>query len=131
MDTKKQRGGWFRKYDFSKKEYVIDYTALTVIAFIMLIFVSLGGAIYQSTPGKTLARTEANVTEWVSKHGIQVQRLSCAHDSDSDGYGSCTIVTTSGEKIFLQCVGGWLTSAFGGRGCKEVDTLIKLNGMGR
>ncbi len=80
-----------------------------------------------NSPGVTENRATTNADKWISETGITIKRKSYSHDSDGDGYGSCTVVTQEGEKIYLQCVSGWFQEFTGASGCKEVDTLIKFN----
>jgi hypothetical protein len=63
---------------------------------------------------------------FISNNHLQVKRKSCAGDSDGDGYGSCTVVTTEGEKIFLQCPSDFLGNLSGGTGCKETTGVVKV-----
>lgn len=101
---------------------------------IVLAIVGIIGAVLSTNlinnRGATQARAEANAQLFVTKNNIQIKRLTCAGDSDGDGYGSCTIVTTTDEKIQLQCPGNfWDVKLWGATGCKEIDLNIK-NGVG-
>lgn len=80
-----------------------------------------------NTPGATLGRAEAQMRIWLGENNMTPKRASCSHDSDGDGYASCVVVTTTEEKVFLQCVSGWVDTMLGARGCKEVETTMKIN----
>jgi hypothetical protein len=80
-------------------------------------------------PGKTEARATKNAKRWVAKSNLSAKRLSCAYDSDRDGYGSCTLVTTANERIFLQCPSGWFINLTGATGCKEIESNLKITGL--
>ena len=76
----------------------------------------------------TEKRAYENARLFVSNHKIEVERLTCAGDSDGDGYGSCNIKTKSGEKIALKCPTGWVDVViWGATGCKEEYTNLNLN----
>lgn len=71
-------------------------------------------------------RALAGAKEFVRINNIQSKRISCAGDSDDDGYGSCTVVSGS-EKIKLQCpVDAINFHIFGAKGCKEIDAQVKF-----
>lgn len=67
-----------------------------------------------------------NMQKFIDANHIEVRRKSCAADRDYDGYGSCTVVTTDGEKIFLQCPSNTL-SISGANNCKEISGNIKVD----
>lgn len=98
---------------------------MVLMAFIGILAAVVIG-VMMDNPGATEARAKESMVAWVADNSIQPTRASCAHDSDHDGYGTCTVVTGSGEKIYLQCVSGWVQKIWGASGCKEVDTTIKL-----
>lgn len=99
-----------------------------VILFIVLVFVSIVGSWFVNTPGQTEGRATNHMNEWVQTNVKEpIKRSSCAHDSDGDGYASCTVATQSGEKIFLQCPSGFTTVALGASNCKEVEGNLKLS----
>lgn len=98
--------------------------ALAIVSIVLSLVMTAGC----DTAGRTEARARANADAWIAANDVKdIKRMSCAHDSDGDGYGSCTIVTNDGEKIYLQCVAGWLQGATGASSCKEVDTLMKVD----
>ncbi len=65
-----------------------------------------------------------NAVSWCKDMTISCLGASCSgKDSDLDGYTSCTVSTSSGERIPLEC-GYTKQYAFAGQntGCKEVKT---------
>jgi prepilin-type N-terminal cleavage/methylation domain-containing protein len=100
--------------------------AFIVVAIVGILAAIVGGAVLNN-PGETESRATENAKRWASNQGVQTRRLSCAHDSDMDGYGSCTIVTNDGERINLQCASGFYQQATGSSGCKEIDGQFKMN----
>lgn len=99
---------------------------LIVIAFIGILASLIGGFVF-NTPGQTESRATDNMKHWVTAQSIKAKRMSCAHDSDGDGYGSCTVVTEDNERIMLQCPSGLLGGITGATSCKEVDGAFKIN----
>lgn len=98
-----------------------------IVLCIFGIFVSILAAAFMNNPGATEERAKESAHGWLTSNNIAPKRFSCAHDSDGDGYGSCTVVTQTDEKIYLQCVSGWFQKLTGASSCKEVDTLIKIS----
>ena len=98
---------------------------LTIVIAILGVIGSIVYASFSDTRGATQSRAEDNMNLFISNNHLQVKRKSCAGDSDGDGYGSCTIVTTEGEKIFLQCPSDYLGNLGGGTGCKETLGTVK------
>lgn len=82
---------------------------------------------YNRMPGQTQERGTRHAVTWIGDNKISVSRLSCGPDSDHDGYASCTVVSPDGSKIFLQCISSWFDELTGAKGCKEMDSLIKIN----
>jgi hypothetical protein len=85
------------------------------------------------SPEKQQDKAVENMNGWMAANNItvdQIKRANCAHDSDGDGWATCTVVTKpsgeeQGEHISLQCVTGWLKDKMGASGCKEVDGNFK------
>lgn len=105
-------------------------TELTVLA---AGFAVIAAIILMGLFANNRAFTESRATDaaklFAQQNDIEVKRLSCAGDSDGDGYGSCTLVSKDNEKINLQCPTGFMsTKVLGATGCKEVD--IRFAGMG-
>lgn len=66
--------------------------------------------------------------KFVAKNKMSVKRLTCAGDSDNDGYGSCTMVTSEGEKIMLKCPTDYFdVNLWGAEDCKEQFTNIQVS----
>lgn len=76
-------------------------------------------------------RATKNAKLFAKKNNIIVKRLTCAGDSIDpkykvrDGYGTCALVTNTGEKIMLQCPADFLDNIMGSKNCKE--QFITLN----
>ena len=106
---------------------------ISIIAIIgIIVFLSgIGTKLLINRPSVTTNRANDNFDHLLA--GIQgtVLRRSCSHDSDNDGYGSCsaTIQYANGaiEKIFAQCPSGLLNNALGGKNCKETQAPLKGN----
>jgi prepilin-type N-terminal cleavage/methylation domain-containing protein len=90
---------------------------IVVIAIVMIAGVGIANY-FLNSPVHTRGRATESMLQWVSENNIQTIRASCAPDSDTDGYASCTLVTDKGEKIFLQCTSSAFMNA---DTCKEVD----------
>ena len=66
---------------------------------------------------------------WVAESGVtSVQRSSCTHDNDGDGYASCTVVQTNGATIELQCTANFssIVPFYGVQTCKEINGQFKI-----
>ena len=99
---------------------------LTVVA-IGLMLVSIVFNVYLNNRGATEDRAFSGANSFVEENGIQPIRISCAGDSDNDGYGTCTVVTAEKEKILLKCPTDYVdVSWFGASGCKEVFQNINF-----
>jgi hypothetical protein len=110
-----------------KTFYRFGIAEILVTLFLAAFFVLMAASWVLNLPGFTEARAKETAAAWVQTNSIQPKRTSCAHDSDGDGYGSCTVVTQTDEKVYLQCVAGFWQGLFGASGCKEVETTIKFN----
>lgn len=111
------------------KKYSIGFTMIETmigIATVAIVGAIVLGAV-ANNPGATEQRATKNANNWATTQGIKLKRLSCAHDSDYDGYGSCTLVAEDGERIQLQCASGFVQEATGASGCKEIDGQFKMN----
>ena len=98
-----------------------------IISVIFVIILSMGiFGFFANNKGATEERAYEAMDSFIIKNGIETKRKSCAGDSDGDGYASCTVVATDGEKIHLQCPSNWGdTTVWGASGCKEVDIRIQ------
>tara|TARA_R110002073_G_scaffold174482_2_gene331685 strand:+ start:618 stop:944 length:327 start_codon:yes stop_codon:yes gene_type:complete len=93
---------------------------MVVVAIIGILATVLSSAVV-NTRGSTENQATANMENFIRDSNIITRRKSCAGDSNHDGYGSCTVVTMDGEKIFLQCPTGVFNT---GTNCKEVPAYI-------
>ena len=100
---------------------------LAIVFTLVAIVTSVIFAYFGNNMGWTEDRAKENAAKFVKENSIQVSRTSCAGDSDHDGYGSCTVVTTSGEGINLQCPTDFVqVRIFGASGCKEINGQNKF-----
>ena len=113
---------------FAAVEAIIAGIVCLVIVGVILAFF---GNWIVNRPGQTEARAQTAAQRFVVANKIEVERLTCAYDNDGDGYGSCTLVSKAGEKIFLQCPARFLNTMMGADSCKEVDTTIQLSNKRR
>lgn len=97
--------------------------SIAIVAFLGLLVASFIG----NLPGATQERALGNARKWAGEAKVETSRLTCVHDSDGDGFSSCTAVTTAAEKIYLQCASGFFGALTGAVGCKEIETTLHLN----
>lgn len=116
-----------RSKGYTLVEMGIALTVIAVIAF--LIFFGLASKLFLNRPGQTEERAYIALANWQAKNDLAFTRKTCAPDTDRDGYGSCTVVTTEGEKIYLECSSTWWMHVTGSTGCKEVETTVKMRGI--
>lgn len=104
--------------------------AVIVIATVVgLVGFGLFSKLFLNRPGQTEERAYVALANWQAKNELTFTRKTCAPDTDRDGYGSCTVVTSEGEKIYLECSSTWWMHVTGSTGCKEVETTIKMRGI--
>lgn len=100
---------------------------LLIVLVIGLVLVTIVMEFFANNMGWTEDRAKDNAKLFVSENNITTSRMSCAGDSDHDGYGSCTVVTTADESINLQCPTDFLqVKIFGAKGCKEITGQQKF-----
>lgn len=102
---------------------------IIVIGIVSIVLALLTGGLLVDRPSQTQARANENLQLWLKENNIhRTKRAGCAHDSDGDGWASCTVVVDDGEeRISLQCIGGFWKSVMGASSCKEVDGNYKVN----
>ena len=101
---------------------LIEFLIKAIFAVVLLVII-VGSIIgtFMNNMSATEARAEKNAMIFVEKNQINVKRMTCAGDSDNDGYGSCAITTAENERINLRCPSDFVSVAiFGAKGCKEV-----------
>jgi len=107
---------------------LIEVIIVLAILGILLAVVS-GGLV--NTRGATEARAYEGMSKFLADNSnIQVERKTCAGDSDGDGYGTCTIVTTKGETIRLECPTGYFDRMTGAESCKDMTGVAVIQGRG-
>lgn len=106
-----------------KKTIFIIVTILSLVCIIgVTIFVHV-----INNRNFTEQRARENAQKFITDNNITSKRMTCAGDSDGDGYGTCTIVTSTNEKIQLACPSDFVdVRIFGAQGCKE-KSLVQLN----
>ena len=109
----------------SNKGYTL-VELLIVVLTVGTIAAVIFGAIANNR-GWTEDRAKENAVLFINDNHIAPSRLSCAGDSDQDGYGSCSIVTLAGENIQVQCPTDFISvRIFGATGCKEITGISKF-----
>jgi hypothetical protein len=89
------------------------------VAIVAVILITLG--MVKNNRGFTERRAYANADVFITSNKIDVKRVTCAGDSDNDGYGSCTVVAQDDSKIRLDCPTDFVNVyIFQARSCKEV-----------
>ena len=106
--------------------------AMVVVSIIIVALIPLFGLIFDNR-GVTEDRARTGASAFIQDNGLEVKRFTCAGDSNNDGYGTCTVVLTDGDRIRLSCPTGYAaTKVFGASSCKEVfqDVQVRGNGFG-
>ena len=76
----------------------------------------------------TEKRARDNAMKYAAENNLLVSRLSCAGDSDLNGYGTCTAALPDGSRLMLQCPTDFFdVMFFGASVCKEVFVDNQLN----
>ena len=102
-------------------------TLVTFLGIVVILGVVVGIFTFVNNMGWTEDRAKENARLFISENNLSTSRMSCAGDSDRDGYGSCSIVTATGENIQLQCPTDFVSvRIFGAKGCKEFAGVNKF-----
>lgn len=114
----------------NQKGFTLAHILLTLLIISILVVVTTNICTiwlsFANNRGATEKRAYTAANYFVAKNQLQTKRLTCAGDSDGDGYGSCTLILTDGEKIRLECVSDFMdTKIYGAKGCKEMDIQVK------
>lgn len=114
----------------SRNSALSDYaTIIGIILAVVFTILFFTWKMLVNRPGQTEERATGNMQVWLAKSGVGTPtRKSCSHDSDGDGYASCTVALETGEKIYLECVAGWWPDLTGASGCKEIEMSLKMLG---
>ena len=109
------------------KEKGFTLIELLIVMIIVGILLAIPTKILLNNRGATERRALKACSAYLADNNIKTKRFTCAGDSDGDGYGTCNVVTTEGEKIILQCPTDYFAvNWFGARQCKEVLFNINL-----
>lgn len=105
--------------------------SVAILSTVLVLTLGIVNAVVNNA-AQTEKRAYENAKTFISTNEIEMKRMTCARDSDGDGYGACAITTTSTEKIYLECPTDWFTvSVLGATSCKEVDTTLKFSSAPR
>ncbi len=110
------------------KEKGFTLIELLIVIAIVGIFLAISANLVLNNRGATEKRALELCNKYLKNNNMQAKRLTCAGDSDGDGYGTCNVVTAGDEKILLQCPTDYFdVNWFGASQCKEV--LFNINMM--
>jgi prepilin-type N-terminal cleavage/methylation domain-containing protein len=127
----KWAGGIVEDNEMKKRQNGFTLIELMIAVVVILM---VGGAVFNSfanNRGATESRAKEGANMFIDENGLRefVSRMSCAGDSDGDGYGTCNLAMVSGEKIVLNCpTNYWDVNVWGAGGCKEVLQSLNING---
>lgn len=106
------------------------FTLIEILVIVFIALIAIGGisSAFINNRGATEARAYAALDNFVAMNNITVKRKTCAGDSDGDGYGSCAIVTSDGERMRISCPTNWSDiNLWGATSCKEEFQDIMLS----
>lgn len=73
------------------------------IAIVIILAVVVGWGIYGMVVDRS-SQAKRAATAWAAEVGVSVKGISCAsHDTDNDGYVSCSLQAADGEIVALEC----------------------------
>jgi type II secretory pathway pseudopilin PulG len=99
---------------------------LITVSIVLIVSVAVLGSVVNNR-GWTEERALAGAAAFLTSNNIVAKRVTCAGDSDGDGYGTCNVVTAEGEKVILNCPTNFLdVKVWGASNCKEVFTNYNL-----
>lgn len=108
------------------KKAVVVFTGAIALMIAMIAIYSL----FWNNRGATETRATDNATAFIQKNNIQVKRMTCAGDSNGDGYGTCMVTATDSEQIQLECPTSWVdVNVWRATSCKEVP-ILRVQGFG-
>jgi len=115
-------------YEMNEKGFTV-IEAIIVFAILLILGTTFGSALLNNR-GATERRATELATKFLSQNNIKVKRIICAGDSDANGYGTCSVLTTDNEKMFLQCPTEYFdVNFFGVSQCKEVFYTMNILGQ--
>lgn len=121
-----------QKFKRTLLEKAIAWSPLLAFAAIVLLVLGMWAySLFWNNRGATEARAYDGVHAFIKQNSIQSKRITCAGDSDGNGYGTCTIAATDGEVIALECPTDFIdVNVWGATSCKEVP-MLRLQGLAR
>jgi hypothetical protein len=128
------------KHNYSKKKMnrknrvfkIVKKITLALVSAVVIFLIIFTVNKVLNTRTFSEKRAHKNAVLFVNNNHIDVKRLTCAGDTVDpkykvrDGYGSCSLVTVTGEKIMLQCPTDFLENLVGARGCKEFFMTLNI-----
>lgn len=108
---------------------VVELISVGVIITVVLVIIASVVLTFMNNRGATETRAVEGANKFISDNGLETKRVTCAGDSDGDGYGACAVTLTDGERIRLECPTNFLdVKLFGASSCKEVFYDIQGGG---
>lgn len=108
----------------------LSMSRLIIPAVFVMVSVAIVYSFAANNRGFTEARAYDNVGTFIAKNNIKTKRMTCAGDSDGDGYGTCTIAATDDEVMTLECPTDWLdVNVWRATSCKEIP-MLRMQGFG-
>ncbi len=118
----------FDKFDrlFSK---VFAGTAIVVALGAVTVFSLASSSCVTNAAGWHKEAAEKNAKQFLQELNMKYDGVSCVkHDSDGDGYVSCTVALPESQTLALECAGFRFVSAFSNEGCREQKINVRHNG---
>lgn len=106
------------------------FTLMEVLVGLVIVSMLLVGSCSAvlNNRGWTEDRAYGGATSFLNSNDIEFKRMTCAGDSDGDGYGTCNVVSSADEKIILNCPTNFFdVNLFGASSCKEVFQNYNLS----
>jgi prepilin-type N-terminal cleavage/methylation domain-containing protein len=93
---------------------------VAIIGILISIMLSIGSSLFVNNRGATEKRAYEAAQMFIQENNIEVERMTCAGDSDRDGYGTCVIHPVDGDVIALKCPTDYFqVNWFNASSCKE------------
>jgi prepilin-type N-terminal cleavage/methylation domain-containing protein len=93
---------------------------LMIVVAVIGIAISIGFGTFINNRGATEKRAYEGAQSFIAENNINADRMTCAGDSDRDGYGTCVIHPNDGKIIVLKCPTDYFqVNWFNATSCKE------------